>query len=270
MSRAGDDRREMNQHGSLDDGAIDALLAGTPPAEGGALVSSFIVDVRAAVVGVPAPSAALAAAIASGVCAEPGQVAAASNASAPARWRAAQGKIKATVAGLSVAGKIAFGAGLAAAATTGAGVAGVLPGPVQHAMASAVDAVTPFEIPDPGHATDHVGGSEHNGTDVTTPDASGASGGDNTGSSDNESGDGDRLGVVTPTTEHHDGSDGGDGNTSTPTTEHHDGSDGGDGHESTPTTVNGGDGGDGHESTTTTTPHEDGGDGGASTPTTDH
>ena len=54
-------------------------------------------------------------------------------------------KIKGFVAGLGVAGKLALGVGVAAAATTGAGAAGVLPGPVQHAVSEAVGTVTPFD-----------------------------------------------------------------------------------------------------------------------------
>lgn len=56
--------------------------------------------------------------------------------------------IKGYVAGLGIAAKVAMGAGIAAAATTGAGAAGVLPAPVQHAMAAAVEAVTPFSLPE--------------------------------------------------------------------------------------------------------------------------
>ncbi len=60
-------------------------------------------------------------------------------------------QIKGFLAGLGVAGKLALGVGVAAAATTGAGAAGVLPGPVQHAMSKAVGDVTPFSMPDPAH-----------------------------------------------------------------------------------------------------------------------
>jgi hypothetical protein len=44
--------------------------------------------------------------------------------------------------------KAALGIGIAAASVAGAGAAGALPGPVQHAMASAVSAVSPCEFPD--------------------------------------------------------------------------------------------------------------------------
>ena len=60
-------------------------------------------------------------------------------------------KIQGFLAGLGVVGKLALGVGVAAAATTGAGAAGVLPGPVQHAVSKAVDAVSPFSMPDGEH-----------------------------------------------------------------------------------------------------------------------
>ena len=59
-------------------------------------------------------------------------------------------KIQGLLAGLGVAGKVALGASLAAAATTGAGAAGILPGPVQHIVATTVGAVTPFHMPGDG------------------------------------------------------------------------------------------------------------------------
>lgn len=72
--------------------------------------------------------------------------------------------------GLSVGAKAALGIGIAAASVTGAGAAGVLPGPAQHAVASAVSAVTPFEFPD--NANSHA----DFGT-TTSSDATGASDG---------------------------------------------------------------------------------------------
>jgi hypothetical protein len=239
-------------HDPFDDSAIERLLAGDT-AGGGELapLSSFIDDARTAAEAIPPPSPALAAALATGIL----------PALAPAPqslWRKSKMKIQGFLAGLGVAGKLALGAGVAAAATTGAGAAGVLPGPVQHAVASAVGAVTPFELPDgPHHDGDKV--AEPGDTTTTTVEANGDDGdttpitehhGDVTPTPTTEQHDGD----TTQTTVHH--SDG-DGET-TPTTEH-----GGDGdHESTPTTEHSGDGD--HESTPTTEAHD------GDTPTTEH
>ena len=144
----------------------------------------------------------------------------------------------------------------------------MLPGPVQHVLASAVHSVTPFEMPDPDKpSTDHgvaEGPGETTttvGTDgTTTPTTRGPDGhGDGHG-------EGDGNGVATPTTT---GDHPGDPSTTvpeTPTTEHH--GDGGGG------TTGGGDGGNhggdgggdggnhGGGDTTTTVPQE--------TPTTEH
>ena len=48
----------------------------------------------------------------------------------------------------SLAAKLALGVGLATATMTAAGAAGVLPDAAQHAVASVVDATTPFSVPD--------------------------------------------------------------------------------------------------------------------------
>lgn len=60
-----------------------------------------------------------------------------------------------TVVG-SLAAKLAFGVGAAAASVTAAGAAGVLPEPAQHAVASVVEATTPFALPDPSTVIDQV------------------------------------------------------------------------------------------------------------------
>ena len=68
----------------------------------------------------------------------------------------------AKVSGAGTAAKAAM-AGVTAVATMGvAGAAGVLPAPAQNVVASAVNAATPFEIPDAGGVTgiiEHVGGA---------------------------------------------------------------------------------------------------------------
>src|SRR5690349_15473529 len=140
MSPRGDDGGEMPTHDPFDDDAIDALLSGNPPSTDQEALAAFLGDVRASAEAVPTPSQALAAAIAAGGI---------STAVQPptTKWRKLRMKIQGLIAGLGVAGKIALGVGVAAAATTGAGAAGVLPGPVQHAFASAVHSVTPFDVP---------------------------------------------------------------------------------------------------------------------------
>jgi hypothetical protein len=190
MSSFGDDGDEMPSTGPFDDDAIDALLAGS--AHGGDAMAAFVEDLRAAAVAVPTPSPALAAAIAAGGIS--------THQPRDAKWRKLEMKIKGLLAGLGVAGKVALGVGVAAAATTGAGAAGVLPDPVQHAMSRAVDAVTPFSLPDPEHHTDQhlAGGGETTTTtvEVTTT----------TAAKKPHDGDRERKPVVVPTTvaEHHD------------------------------------------------------------------
>jgi hypothetical protein len=257
MSGFGDDGREMPHDSTFDDGAIDAILAGHPRADDFAVLGSFVEDVRSAAEAVPAPSPALAAALASGISPQ---------ATAPMpKWRKAKMKIKGFVAGLSVAGKLALGAGVACAATTGAGAAGVLPGPVQHAFAKTVSSVTPFDAP--GGDEHDVAEPPHDGTTTTTlheketPTTTHNGDGDHHDGDGSTNGDGDGNGViVTPTTrlEHPDG----DGeHDTTPTTMHNGDGDGE--HETTPTTAPNGDGdgehhdGDGEHSTTTTTVHHE-------------
>jgi hypothetical protein len=247
MTSPGDDGIEM-PHDPFDDSAIERLLAGETAGGGDlASLSSFIDDARTAAEAVPPRSPALAAALATGIL----------PVSAPAPrslWKKSKMKIKGFLAGLGVAGKLALGAGVAAATTTGAGAAGVLPGPVQHAVASAVGAVTPFELPDgphhdggdvaePGNTTTTVEAhgdddertptTEHH-RDVTPTPTTAHHDGETTPTTEHHSHDSDTK----PTTEHHDG----DGDT-TPTTEHHDG----DG-DTTPTTEH-------HDNTTTTVQH---------------
>ena len=58
----------------------------------------------------------------------------------------------------SLAAKLAMATGLAVAAVSAAGAAGVLPDPAQHAVASVIQATTPFSIPDAATAADEVVG----------------------------------------------------------------------------------------------------------------
>lgn len=163
MSHPSDHHDEMPRNAVLDERSIEAILAG----EAGAThpeLSAFVAEMRSASVGpVPAPSPALSALFSHGVSTEKGDLpaTAASNVPGPARqaaglpkWRKYTMAVKQFVAGLSIAGKLAMGVGVAAAATTGAGTAGVLPAPVQHEFAKAVEPFVPFEVKDPSPASE--------------------------------------------------------------------------------------------------------------------
>ena len=52
------------------------------------------------------------------------------------------------IASASTVAQVAAGLGVTVAGITGAGAAGVLPGPVQDGVAGAIEAVTPFDVPD--------------------------------------------------------------------------------------------------------------------------
>jgi hypothetical protein len=69
-------------------------------------------------------------------------------------------------AGVGVVAKAAIGLALVAASASAAGAMGALPDPVQHAVATVVKAVTPFDIPDPSDA-----GATVPATDGTNDDA---------------------------------------------------------------------------------------------------
>jgi len=222
MRGFGDDGSEMPRPVPFDDDAIDALVAGNAPVDDGAGVAAFVADVRAAAARVPTPSASLAAAIAAGgISTYPPPV---------AKWRKFRMKIQGFVAGLGIAGKLALGVGVAAAATTGAGAAGVLPDSVQHVVSKAFGTVTPFSFPDPEHhgssggdlASGEPGSTTTTLGDVSTTTAPGSHDGegDGPGGAVTPTTTGDHNGVVedTTTTVAHDGS--GDGHDSTPTTEH--------------------------------------------------
>src|SRR4051795_10055357 len=56
------------------------------------------------------------------------------------------------IASASTVAQIATGLGVTVAGVTGAGAAGVLPGPIQDGVAGAVEAVTPFDVPDSADA----------------------------------------------------------------------------------------------------------------------
>ena len=107
----------------------------------------------------PKPSQALATLLAGDVTAP---VAGLEPASKPRRKRMLVSELLAglgtKLAALGLVAKAGLGVGVAAAAVTGAGAAGVLPDAAQHAVATAVGAVTPLQLPDP-LATTTVGTS---------------------------------------------------------------------------------------------------------------
>ena len=159
MSHLNDDAPEMPRNQPFDDEAIEAIFAGTTRENHLADLAAFVSDVRVSAETAHTPSPALAAALAAGFSTDKGALptTTASNVHGPARqvsglpkWRKLRMKIQGLLAGLGVAGKVALGASLAAAATTGAGAAGILPGPVQHIVATTVGAVTPFHMPGGG------------------------------------------------------------------------------------------------------------------------
>ena len=150
----------------LDDRALEALLSGAPPAQSGFdWLVAFVEDLGEAASGpAPATKPALAMLLAQGFSTEKGDLpaTAASNVTGPAsqaaglpKWRKKKMLISELLAGLvtqfaglGMTAKAAMGLTLAAASTTAAGAVGVLPAPAQHAVATVIEAATPFSFPD--------------------------------------------------------------------------------------------------------------------------
>jgi len=149
----------------LDDRALEALLSGAPPAQSGFdWLVPFVEDLGEAASGpAPAMKPALAMLLAQGFSTEKGDLpaTAASNVTGPAsqaaglpKWRKKMlisellAGLATQFAGLGMAAKAAMGLTLAAAGTTAAGAVGVLPTPAQNAVATVVEAATPFSFPD--------------------------------------------------------------------------------------------------------------------------
>ena len=186
---------EMPEHRPVDDGSIEAALAGATRGDASEL-ALVVLRVRNAVEAVPPPSSAMAAVLAAGFSTEKGELpaTAASNVNGPApqvsgpsKWRKARMKIQGFLAGLGVAGKIALGVGIAAAATTGASATGVLPfsitgsthshhhggtttAPTTIAVTSTTQASTHVFVPP---KREHLGGTQTPGveTPTTMPEA---------------------------------------------------------------------------------------------------
>ncbi len=139
----------------LDDRALEALLNGAPSAQSGFdWLLPFVEDLEnASHEPAPVVQPALARLLSEGFSTEIGDLLAAGP--PPRRTR----RLTAKVAGLSVA--------LIAAGTTTAAAAGVLPDPAQHAVATVVEAATPFSLPDKTTVRATVGSTTS--ADVTRP-----------------------------------------------------------------------------------------------------
>ena len=169
MSDPGDDDTEMLRRPPLDDATIEAFFTGHPAGEELSPLARLVEDLHSVTSGpAPAPSMHLAAMLADGFSTEKGDLpaTAASNVTGPApqaaglpTWRKKKMIIAELLAGLSVAAKAGFGISAAAAAVTAGGAAGVLPGPAQHAVATGVEAVTPFSFPDKANEKADFGGT---------------------------------------------------------------------------------------------------------------
>jgi len=192
LTEAGDGVVEM-PFPPLDDRALEALLSGAPSAQSGLdWLLPFVEDLEAASSRpVPVLRPALVMFLAEGISTEKGDLpaTAASNVTGPApqaaglpKWRKKKMLISELLAGLTtklaglgMATKAGMGLTLAAASTTAAGAAGVLPAPVQHAVATVVSSATPFSFPDTANTAASVGAkaaTDATGTlDATVTDA---------------------------------------------------------------------------------------------------
>jgi hypothetical protein len=185
VSRLDDDDDEMARR-ELDDDAVETLLAGRTVSPGWDTVSAFVVEARSAGRGEPpAPSPELQAILSEGLSFAPETDAAPRRSlrgdraatGGPAR-RSRRMAVAELVAGLGLGAKVLLGAGMASASLTAAGAAGVLPGPVDHAVEGVVRTATPFDISDDdGPATDDDGnfGSivSEDATDPSSPGVDG-------------------------------------------------------------------------------------------------
>jgi hypothetical protein len=73
------------------------------------------------------------------------------------------------IASASTVAQIAAGVGVTVAGVTGAGAAGVLPGPVQDGVATAIEAVTPFDVPSSDDRVSGVDDPVRHAADPTEP-----------------------------------------------------------------------------------------------------
>ncbi|MBW3663661.1 MAG: hypothetical protein KY469_11230 [Actinobacteria bacterium] len=134
----------------LSDATIGRLLAGGRPDDADLYeLADFVSALHRAVAGTPqCPSDALSEIFSDGLDpVRPSYALTTADPSRTARGRRLVRTLATRFAAFGLFVKLGLGAAVAAAATTGAGAAGVLPAPVQDAVAGVVGTVTPFELP---------------------------------------------------------------------------------------------------------------------------
>lgn len=157
-----DHHNDMTADDRLDDRAAGMLLSGrVPPGrEELAGVAEFVMALRSAVPETVRPSPELEVLLSEGLSPEPTDAPTTAGAAVPGRpaapvadrarrMRRALQLGVAKLASLGIVAKVGVASAAVAAGTVGAGAAGVLPGPVQEAVADGVAAVTPFRLPSP-------------------------------------------------------------------------------------------------------------------------
>jgi hypothetical protein len=166
MTTAADDR-------AVED-AFEAYLAGRPVPDGGAALASFAGAVRATATQPGRPNTALAELLATGLPADqptPSTRTARSAGAPPSRGTRNRNRRRfamffpALLAKFLSAGAVAqatAGAGAVVVVVTGAGVVGVLPGPVQDTVATVVETVTPLDL-EGGDKTGRKAGEDQTG-----------------------------------------------------------------------------------------------------------
>ncbi len=156
MSLFGDDYNEMQAQPLLEEQTIESILAGRTPSGRPELdeLASFVNEVRS-VATAPAPKVGveLAAILAGGLTTDKGDLSATavSNVTGPAPQAAGLPKRRKSMIETifaSAAGKAAAVLAGLSLATTGAAAADVLPQVAQDRVASAVEVVSPFDLPD--------------------------------------------------------------------------------------------------------------------------
>lgn len=165
MSPSSDDHYEMFTRRSITDADVEASLAGSPTDPDLIGVAAFAGRVRrvAELEGDVRMSPELATVLSRSVSFDDREALTTVGAGEPSAPFAARSgsvarktsvRVTRFVAGLSIAGKVMFGTGVAAAAVGGVAAAGALPAPAQEAAAAVVRTVTPFEISGGGEAPD--------------------------------------------------------------------------------------------------------------------
>lgn len=189
MAESGDHTDEMHtRRYDLNEQAMEDILAGRAPSAELADLAELVQAVRSSAVSTraPRPSAELQSVLAEGLTTDKGDLpeTAGSNVAEPAgqvfrlpKWRRPKTMLEliaSKVAAFSLAAKVGLGTAVAAASVTGAGAAGVLPGPAQDAVAGVVSQVTPFEFPSDAAEEAEFGGDV--AEDAADPDSPGVDG----------------------------------------------------------------------------------------------